>query len=275
MSLSLPLSPQVFAILSALIEERTGLHYDVQERELLAERVSGRALERGYESLLDYYYFLRYDPAADAELALLAEALVVNETYFFRELGPLKVLVSELVPRLLARGVRPRIWCAACSTGEEPLTLAMLLDEAGTFGSSHARGQRYQRARAGSRAGRAVSTPLVALASARRGRALARRRREWHAGGAPHRPRRRLASHQLDRSTRSVGARVVRRHHLSQCADLLPGPNDRERDSSAFWHKLTVDGQLLVGASESLLRFKVAFTCEEQRGAFFYRKQPK
>ncbi len=54
MSPGLPLSPQVFAILSALIEERTGLHYDVQELELLAERVSGRAIERGFESLLDY-----------------------------------------------------------------------------------------------------------------------------------------------------------------------------------------------------------------------------
>src|SRR4051812_12706631 len=100
MNPGLPLSPQVFAILSALIEERTGLHYDVQERELLAERTSGRASERGFESLLDYYYFLRYDAAADAEFALLSESLVVNETYFFRELAPLKVLVTELIPGL-------------------------------------------------------------------------------------------------------------------------------------------------------------------------------
>ena len=134
MSLSLPLSPQVFAILGALVEERMGLHYDAHELDLFAERVSGRAIERGFESLLDYYYFLRYDPAADAELALLADGLVVNETYFFRELTPLRVLVGEHVPRLLAQGIKPRIWCAACSTGEEPLTLAMLLDEAGILG---------------------------------------------------------------------------------------------------------------------------------------------
>ena len=42
-----------------------------------------------------------------------------------------------------------------------------------------------------------------------------------------------------------------------------------------FWQKLAPDGLLLVGASESLLRFKVPFVCEETRGAFFYRKQPK
>ena len=132
MSASLPLSPQVFAILSALIEERTGLHYDMHECELLADRVSPRAVERGFESLLDYYYFLRYDPGAGAELTLLVEALVVNETYFFfREVPALKVLVEDFVPKLIAQGARPRIWCAACATGEEPLTLAMLLDQAG------------------------------------------------------------------------------------------------------------------------------------------------
>jgi chemotaxis protein methyltransferase CheR len=42
-----------------------------------------------------------------------------------------------------------------------------------------------------------------------------------------------------------------------------------------LWQRLTPDGQLVVGTSESLLRFKVAFACEEQGGAFFYRKQPK
>ena len=131
MSLALSLSPQVFAILSALLEERLGLHYDLGERELLADRVSPRATELGFDSLLDYYYFLRYDPGGDSELALLVDALVVNETYFFREVAALKVLVTELVPKLIAQGARPRIWCAACSTGEEPLTLAILLDEAG------------------------------------------------------------------------------------------------------------------------------------------------
>jgi chemotaxis protein methyltransferase CheR len=42
-----------------------------------------------------------------------------------------------------------------------------------------------------------------------------------------------------------------------------------------LWQQLTPEGLLLVGASESLLRFKVAFACEEQRGAFFYRKLSK
>ena len=58
---ALELSPAVFSILSGLIDERVGLHYGLPDRELLREKASARALENGFESLLDYYYFLRYD----------------------------------------------------------------------------------------------------------------------------------------------------------------------------------------------------------------------
>src|SRR5690606_3366973 len=79
------LSPQVFAILSSLIEEKIGLHYAPSDADLLAEKLAPRAAEAGFESLLDYYYFLRYDPAAEQELTALTDALVVGETYLFRE----------------------------------------------------------------------------------------------------------------------------------------------------------------------------------------------
>ncbi len=95
MSPTLPLSLQVFSILSALIEERLGLFFNVDYRELLVEKLSPRALELGFESMLDYYYFLRYDAAAGAELLAIADALTVNETYFFREPTQLRVLVED------------------------------------------------------------------------------------------------------------------------------------------------------------------------------------
>ena len=124
---SLPLSPPVFAILSAIIEERIGLHYSLAERELLAEKISPRAQEAGFDSLLDYYYFLRYDPRGSQEMEALTEELVVNETYFFREFDQLRVLVDQVVAPQVAAGRRVRIWSAACATGEEPVTVAMLL----------------------------------------------------------------------------------------------------------------------------------------------------
>ena len=106
-------SPSLFAILSALIEGRAGLHYGPEERDLFLERASARASEAGFESLLDYYYYLRYDDAAAPEFEKLIDALVVNETFFFRELQPLKMLVHRLVAPMVATGRRPRIWSAA------------------------------------------------------------------------------------------------------------------------------------------------------------------
>lgn len=274
MSLSLPLSPQVFAILSALVEERTGLHYELHELELFAERVSGRATERGFESLLDYYYFLRYDDADGAEFALLVDALVVNETYFFRELSPLKIVVNELIPPLLARGVRPRIWCAACSSGEEPLTLAMLLDEAKlldqvTLVASDISARVLAQAEAGVYRRRSLRSLPPGVVG------------RWLTGDengmrvAPHITRAisfRRVNLMDEREPLELGT-----FDLIICRNVLIYFRDRtiEQVVERFWQQLEPGGHLVVGASESLLRFKVAFACHEQGGAFFYRKMPK
>ncbi len=117
MSTPAPLTPQVFSILSALIEDRLGLFFGPDYRELVAEKLGPRLVERGFESMLDYYYFLRYDPEAEDELKAVADLLTVNETYFLRELTPLEVLVGEFIAPLVVSGRRARVWCAACSTG--------------------------------------------------------------------------------------------------------------------------------------------------------------
>src|SRR4051812_4129084 len=124
---ALSMSPQVFSILSALIAERAGLHFDRPHAAVFGEKVAARATELGFESLLDYYYFLRYDAGGPGETETLVDALVVNETYLFRELPPLETMVRELLLPRVQDGQRPRVWSAACSTGEEPHTVAMLL----------------------------------------------------------------------------------------------------------------------------------------------------
>lgn len=128
----LDLPPAVFAILAGLIEERTGLHHGLDKRDLLAERATARALDRGLDSLLDYYYLLRYDDEEGHELQRLVESLVVQETYFFRELDQLEVAADLLAERAREQG-RARAWSAACASGEEPLSLAMLLAERGVL----------------------------------------------------------------------------------------------------------------------------------------------
>jgi chemotaxis protein methyltransferase CheR len=269
MSSELSLSPQVFSILSALIEERLGLYFNSDYRDVVLEKLGPRALELGFESMLDYYYFLRYDAAADAELLAVADALTVNETYFLREATQLRVLVEDMLAPAVARGARPRVWCAACSTGEEPISLASLLDERGLLGrvdllASDVSERALRVARGGvygARAVRSFETLPHWLSRDGERNVVAPRLREaidWRCINLLDAPAvaalghfdaiicRNVMIYFRDETTQAVVARL---HDA-----LVPG------------------GQLLIGASESLLRLGTAFVCEEQRGAFFYRR---
>ena len=269
--MALPLSPQVFAIFRGLVEEHSGLHYGPADLELFAEKVSARAIDEGFESLLDYYYFLRYDDGGKDELERLMEALVVNETYFFREREQLEWLVDHvLVPRI-QKGQRPRVWSAACATGEEPLTLAMLL---------HARGydDRVDIV-ATDLSQRVLDKAQAGLFSARSLRHSAR----------PELAAQFLEEHQGRlRIAQSMVARVQwRRLNLTRVQDVAQlGAFDAvlcrnvliyfsdlttQRVIDALMARLRDDGILLVGVSESLLRFGAAISCEEHGGIFAYR----
>ena len=271
MSSTLPLSPQVFAILSSLIEERLGLFFSADYRAALVEKLSPRALELGFESMLDYYYFLRYDQAATAELLAVADALTVNETYFHREVTQLRVLVEDRLASLVAGGGRPRVWCAACSTGEEPISLASLLDERGLLGSvelvasdiSERALQVARRGQYGARAVRAFETLPHWL----------RRDGEFHVAS----PRLRES---IDwRRVNLLDATAISALGLFDaiiCRNAMIYFRDETTQAvvSRLHGALVPDGYLLIGASESLLRLGTAFVCEERRGAFFYRKGP-
>lgn len=268
---SLPMSPQVFAILATLIEQRAGLHYAAEDRELLADKVSDRATEAGFDSLLDYYYFLRYDPAGSAALDSLIDALLVHETYFFREALPLSVLVEDvLLPRVRA-GQKPRVWCAACSTGEEPLTLAMMLADRGVLpGVELLASDLSTRALERARTGEHNLRSMRALPPGVEGRWL-----EQVDGRA--RPKQELVDAVEWRRINLVDEGAVAK--LGQfdailCRNVLIYFQDEtaRRVVASLTQALKPGGQLVVGTSESLLRFGTALSCEERRGVFFYGK---
>ena len=118
-----------------LINERTGMFFDNGKSDLLLDKLSPLVIERGFGSFLDYYYLLKYDAAALAEWQNVMNALSVQETYFWREIDQVRALVQTLLPEWHARAGNStlRIWSAACATGEEPLTIAIALNEAGWF----------------------------------------------------------------------------------------------------------------------------------------------
>lgn len=122
-------------LLRELITGHTGIHYDDGQLDLLRDKIAPLAIERGFDSLLDYYYLLKYDAGARQEWDRVFDTLSVQETYFWREADQFEALTSAIIPRLLAaRRTQPiRIWSVPCASGEEPLSIAMALQEAGWF----------------------------------------------------------------------------------------------------------------------------------------------
>ncbi len=131
---SLGVAGSVTQVFAELIHDRLGLVYDASRHEQLADRLAPLVVARGFGSFMDYYYVLKYseDPL---EWQRVMDALAVPETYFWREVDQVRAIVEHVLPALVdaARGETLRIWSVPCSTGEEPLTLAMLVDERGWF----------------------------------------------------------------------------------------------------------------------------------------------
>ncbi|MBI1398326.1 MAG: SAM-dependent methyltransferase [Betaproteobacteria bacterium] len=124
------ISDRDFEVLRALLHREAGIALSPQKKPMVCGRL-GRRLEKlrlnGYSE-----YLSRIDGGGDpAELQVAIDLLTTNETYFFREPKHFDWLRERV--RQLPRGRGARVWSAACSSGEEPYTIAMVL--ADTLGS--------------------------------------------------------------------------------------------------------------------------------------------
>jgi chemotaxis protein methyltransferase CheR len=132
------LSEEEFRLLRDFIHERLGLYFDDNQRSSLRSRLTGRLSSLDLMSFEDYYHYLRFGPRRGDELQRMASHLTNNETYFFREQGQLRVFGENIL-----RGLKEakagsanrtlRVLSAGCSTGEEMLTLAMIIYDSGHF----------------------------------------------------------------------------------------------------------------------------------------------
>ena len=113
------------------LKQTVGICVDPDKQHVFENRLGGLAQARGSASVaaLIESYAIHRDPTLWREMV---EAMTINETYFFRDRTPFALFREEVLPALLAARQaekRLRIWCAACSTGQEPYSLAMILDE--------------------------------------------------------------------------------------------------------------------------------------------------
>lgn len=104
----------------------SGIDLPESKRQLIAGRLHGRLKALGLPDY-DAYVELLAQPNQAAERQRMIDLLTTNETYFFREPEHFRYLAAEILPKLPRRPVR--VWCAAASSGEEPYSLAMLLQD--------------------------------------------------------------------------------------------------------------------------------------------------
>jgi chemotaxis protein methyltransferase CheR len=131
------ISTEDFRLLRDIIRERFGMYYDDQKQFLLLSRLQTRLVKRSMTNYADYVNFLRFGADRETEYRELASVLTNNETYFFRERAQVKALCGNLLGELQSASPKVRVWSAACSSGEEPYSLAMSLLETGRIAESN------------------------------------------------------------------------------------------------------------------------------------------
>jgi len=127
------LTKESFVLLRDFIYEKTGIYFAENKMYLMESRLTNRLNEHGFGTYEDYYYFLKYGgEKVKNEILNLFDAVTTNETSFFRnppQLDAFKIVAQKHLIDGRQAGVPIRIWCAACSTGEEPYTLVIILLE--------------------------------------------------------------------------------------------------------------------------------------------------
>lgn len=123
----------LLARLSDLLAVHTGLHFPVNRWGDLERGIAAAAPDFGMADAKACAHHLLSAPLTHREIEILASFLTVGETYFFREKRSFEVLEQHILPALFRAREdneqrRLRIWSAGCCTGEEPYSIAMILD---------------------------------------------------------------------------------------------------------------------------------------------------
>jgi len=130
----LKVTPEDIKVISRLVDDLCGVVLDESKGYLIESRLSDVAEKAGCKSFTELYHKARYQSDKKLQTEII-DAITTQETLFFRDSSPFEALQHKAIPELLdmkAKTVFPkrlRIWSAACSTGQEPYSIAMIFHE--------------------------------------------------------------------------------------------------------------------------------------------------
>lgn len=125
------MSKDTFEYLRRVLRSGIGITVDAERPVLIENRLLPVARKHGFDDPIALIEAYRVDRSPELWRDIV-EAMTINETYFFRDRVPFNLFRQHMLPRLMEARARERlirIWCGACSTGQEPYSLAMSLQE--------------------------------------------------------------------------------------------------------------------------------------------------
>ncbi len=275
----IPLPEDLFPLLSELIRQRLGLDFPPDKRTLLQDKLYPLLVNERIDSFFDLYYLLKYSSNNTDLWKRVQSTLSVPETYFWREVDQILAAAQVIIPTLLKESPfsKVRIWHAACSTGEEPYTMAIALNEQPEtdWGRIEIIGTDFDE--------RSLQVALKGIYGLRSFRAL------------PHPLKKKYFTelqgqrYQLDESIlKRVQFRYLNLADDSEMAQMQGfnlifcrnvfiyfDTTTVTRVAQHFYRALHNPGFLFLGAAESLLRITTDFELKEIQRAFVYIKQEK
>lgn len=108
----------------AQIKKKTGIDLSQYKEAQMKRRLTSLYEKRGLSSFQDFYMEINRSPETLNEFL---DRMTINVSEFYRNYKRWKILETKIMPKILASNKRPKIWSAACSTGEEPYTMAMIM----------------------------------------------------------------------------------------------------------------------------------------------------
>ncbi len=122
------LTDREYEYFRSMIYERCRINLGSNKRELVKARLNKRLRALKIPSFSGYIELLQ-TPAGEEEWTHLVDSISTNYTFFFREPAHFEFLYKQALPELSSPGRTFRVWSAACSSGEEPYSVAIVLDE--------------------------------------------------------------------------------------------------------------------------------------------------
>lgn len=118
--------PQDYEIFISKIYQKTGINLAAYKEAQMKRRLTSLYQKKGYSSFNDFFQALSKDSQLMNEFL---DRMTINVSEFYRNAKRWEVLDKTILPELLRKNPNLKVWSAACSTGEEPYTLAMVLSK--------------------------------------------------------------------------------------------------------------------------------------------------